>query len=87
VDCRHIDAEVAGGVARGDIDPITLQPMVDIMPSFQPRKHPARSQPLAVKDYNRREITDDKKTTPAKGSLFQYFCESLHFRHLVMYLV
>ena len=56
-------------MARGDVDPITLEPMIDIMPSFQPSKRP---RPLAFKDSNRRiEPTDTDM--PDKGSLFQYF--------------
>ncbi|KAF8586120.1 hypothetical protein K439DRAFT_1632043 [Ramaria rubella] len=67
---RYIEAELAGGLARGDIDPVSLEPMVDIMPSFQPVKRP---RPLASKDANRRDTKVDQQPVVVKSSLFQYF--------------
>lgn len=75
--CRYIDVGVASAIARGDVDPLTFEPMVDIMPSFHPVKHPIQSRPLVPKDYNRRDVTDSKNVLRDKGSLLQYFGELL----------
>ncbi|KAG8910493.1 Rad2 nuclease [Tulasnella sp. 418] len=57
---RDLDAELAKGIAEGSVDPISLEPMVDINPSYTPH---IQGQKHAVK----------VKPKPEKGTLTNYF--------------
>lgn len=57
---------MASQIARGDIDPTTLKPMIDILPSYQPR---SKDTPLRVLDSNRPQ----NRSVTAQASILQYF--------------
>lgn len=63
---RYIEFDVASQIARGDIDPTTLKPMIDILPSYQPR---SKDTPLRVLDSNRPQ----NRSVAAQASILQYF--------------
>jgi hypothetical protein len=69
----HIDRDLARGIARGDVDPISYEPIVDISPSHQPKQRPARPQPLSFIDENKCSVSRSKNAAGMKGTLLQYF--------------
>jgi hypothetical protein len=72
---RHLDAKLAQEIAEGDRDPITLKPMEDINPSYQPSaKLSFFRQPLT--ETTRNHINKSVTPEPAgskKGGLFNFF--------------
>ncbi|KAH7886997.1 exodeoxyribonuclease 1 [Phlebopus sp. FC_14] len=69
----HIEASLARGVARGDVDPVTYLPMVDINPGFVPRV--LKGLPLHSNDVNRPCTDKGKGKVKAnpEGNILSFF--------------
>ncbi|KAG2748878.1 PIN domain-like protein [Suillus brevipes Sb2] len=70
----HIEPALARKLAQGDVDPVTLLPMIDINPSFVPRT--VKPLPFQVNNVNRPTSVKGKgkaKAEPESGGLLEFF--------------
>ena len=68
---RLIDAEVAKGIADGDVCPISLEPMEDINPKFKPK-----TSKLPLQSHNNMKTGSPSTAKGAKtGGLLAFFGE------------
>jgi exonuclease-1 len=67
---RELSNEVAMGIAVGDIDPVTLAPILDICPSYQPRGTKVR--PLSFASANKKG-KEKAQTEPNTKGLLHFF--------------
>ncbi|GLB42344.1 putative xeroderma pigmentosum G I-region [Lyophyllum shimeji] len=66
-----LEPSLAKKLATGDVDPVTLLPMQDILPEFMPRAKPS---PLVLKEINRRDKGKGKAAaTPVKEGILSFF--------------
>lgn len=77
-DGSNLEPYLAKNLADGDLDPITLLPIVDINPSFVPRM--SKSLPLHFDNLNRPDTDNGKgktkaSTDPGTVGLFHFFCK------------
>lgn len=76
MDASNLEPCIARKLAVGDLDPITLLPMVDMNPSFVPRV--SKSLPLLVDDLNCPHTDNGKGKAKADSGtvgLSHFFCE------------
>lgn len=69
----NLEPPLAKRLAGGDLDPITLLPIVDINPSFVPRV--SKSLPLHFDNLNRPHTDNGKGKAKADVGLSHFFCE------------
>lgn len=74
-----LEPDIAKAIAIGDLDPITLLPMRDINPGYQPRSRVLKDVPLSTVEResnvpsSSKRVTERAITKPGTGTILDFF--------------